>query len=144
MRGAQGLNGFLMAQTLGHNRQDSVDKGERVDMDNPKQEHESEGSNAGGFLAGLVVGGLAGAGTALLLAPESGKRTRADIHQKGIVLRDQAVESVENTMAEARIKARQMTAPVRKQAKELQRRGQEILEEQRDRVSTSGDQVSPE
>jgi gas vesicle protein len=113
-------------------------------MDNPKQEHESEGSNAGGFLAGLVVGGLAGAGTALLLAPESGKRTRADIQHKGIVLRDQAVESVENTMAEARIKARQMTAPVRKQAKELQRRGQEILEEQRDRVSTSGDQVSPE
>jgi gas vesicle protein len=113
-------------------------------MDNSKQEHESEGGNVGGFLAGLVVGGLAGAGTALLLAPESGKRTRADIQHKGTVLRDQAVESVENTMAEARIKARQITAPARRQAKELKHRGQEILEEQRDRVSTSGDQVSPE
>jgi gas vesicle protein len=111
-------------------------------MDNPKQEHESEGGNAGGFLAGLLVGGLAGAGTALLLAPESGKRTRADIHQKGIVLRDQAVESVENTMAEARIKARRITAPARRQAKELQHRGQEILDEQRDRLTRGPGQPS--
>ncbi len=112
-------------------------------MDNPKQEHESEhepeheseGGNAGGFLAGMVIGGLAGAGTMLLLAPQAGKRTRADIQQKGMELRDQTVETVENTMAEARVKAREITAPVRKQAKELQERGQEIFEEQRDRVS---------
>ncbi|MDO9066734.1 MAG: YtxH domain-containing protein, partial [Chloroflexota bacterium] len=104
-------------------------------MDNPKRDHESEASNAGGFLAGLVVGGLAGAGTALLLAPESGKRTRADIQHKGMELRDQTVETVENKVAEARIKARQITAPARRQAKELQQRGQEILEEQRDRLT---------
>jgi gas vesicle protein len=109
-------------------------------MDNPKQEPESQSGNVGGFLAGLVVGGLAGAGTALLLAPESGKRTRSDIQHKGIVLRDQAVESVENTMAEARIKARQITAPARRQAKELKHRGQEILDEQRDRLSRQPDQ----
>ena len=103
-------------------------------MHNPRREHESEVGMAGAFLAGLVVGGLAGAGTALLLAPESGKRTRAEIQQKGMELRDQTVETVEDTMAEARVKARQITAPARKQAKELQQRGQEIFEEQRDRV----------
>jgi gas vesicle protein len=102
-------------------------------MDNSKRVHESESGHAGGFLAGLVVGGLAGAGTALLLAPESGKRTRADIQRKGAQLRDQTVENVENTMAEARIKAHQISAPARTQAKRLQQRGQEILEEQRDR-----------
>ena len=113
-------------------------------MDNPKQEHESEAGNAGGFLAGLVVGGLAGAGTALLLAPVSGRRTRADIQHKGMELRAQTVGTVENKMAEARIKARQITAPARRQAKELQHRGQEILEEQRDRLTHGAAQVSPE
>ena len=115
-------------------------------MDNPKQEHESEhepeGGNAGGFLAGMVIGGLAGAGTALLLAPESGKRTRADIQHKGMALRDETVETVENTMAEARIKARQITAPARRQAKELKYRGQEILEEQRERMTHGSSQPS--
>lgn len=104
-------------------------------MDDSRQEHEAGSGNAGGFLAGLVVGGLAGAGTMLLLAPQSGRRTRADIQQKGVELRNQTVETVENTMADARIKARQITAPARKQARELQQRGQEILEQQRDRLS---------
>ena len=113
-------------------------------MDNAREEHQSEHGNAGGFLAGLVVGGLAGAGTMLLLAPVSGRRTRADIQHKGMELRDQTVETVENTMADARLKARQITAPARRQAKELQQRGQEILEEQRDRLTHSADQVSPE
>ncbi len=115
-------------------RQEPESEGEKTDMDNPRQEPESEVGNAGGFLAGMVIGGLAGAGTMLLLAPQSGKRTRAEIQQKGMELRDQTVETVEDTMAEARVKARQITAPVRKQAKELQQRGQEIFEEQRDRV----------
>ena len=112
-------------------------------MHNPRQEHESEMASAGGFLAGLVVGGLAGAGTALLLAPESGKKTRADIQHKGMELRDQTVETVENTVADAREKARQITTPARKQAKELQQRGQEVLEEQRDRVAQALARISP-
>jgi gas vesicle protein len=111
-------------------------------MDKPMQVHETGTGNAGGFLAGLVVGGLAGAGTMLLLAPESGKRTRSDIQHKGIALRDQTVETVENTMAEARIRARQITAPARRQAKELQQRGQDILDEHRDRPSHGPDQPS--
>ena len=112
-------------------------------MDNPKREHESEASNAGGFLAGLVVGGLAGAGTTLLLAPESGKGTRADIQHKGMELRDQTVETVENKVAEARIKARQITDPARKQAEQLQQHDQETYEEQRNLVSPGADWVAP-
>ena len=85
-------------------------------MFNSRKQHESEIANAGGFMAGMVIGGLAGAGTMLLLAPQSGKKTRSEIQQRGMELRDQTVETVENTMAEARVKARQITAPARKQA----------------------------
>lgn len=42
------------------------------------------GSNSGavGFLAGAVLGGVIGAGVALLLAPQSGKETRAMLKRK--------------------------------------------------------------
>ena len=51
--------------------------------------HEPGGSWAGllaGLLIGLLIGGLTGAVTMLLLAPQSGKRTRAKIHRQGAEL----------------------------------------------------------
>ncbi len=110
-------------------------------MHNVRHDHQFEAGRAGGFLAGLVVGGLAGAGTMLLLAPESGIRTRADLQQKGMELRDLAMETVESTMADARIKARQITNPVRKQAEQLQQRDQRILEQQEDRAGAGAESV---
>ena len=38
----------------------------------------------GAFLAGFLVGGLIGAATALLMAPQSGEETRTLIQEKGI------------------------------------------------------------
>lgn len=111
-------------------------------MDKPTQVRERRAGNPGGFLAGLVVGGLAGAGTMLLMAPESGKKTRSDIQHRGIALRDQTVETVENTVADARIRARQITAPARRQAQELQQRGQEILDEHRGWARHGSDSAS--
>ncbi len=46
------------------------------------------------FLAGLLAGGLAGAGTMLMLAPQSGEKTRMEIKNKGLELRDEAAESL--------------------------------------------------
>lgn len=112
-------------------------------MFNPRQKHESNVANAEGFLAGLVVGGLAGAGTALLLAPQSGKDTRADIQQKSIELRDRTVDTVESTMSDARSKAREITASARKDVEELQERGQDMVEKQQDRLSADADWASP-
>ena len=111
-------------------------------MHDPRQDYPAESGNAGGFLAGMVIGGLAGAGTMLLLAPQSGRRTRAEIQQKGLELRDQTVENFGNRVADARVQARRMSAPARKQVKELQHRGQEFIEEQRDRISAGIDQVT--
>ena len=49
----------------------------------------------GMFLIGFVVGGLAGAVAALLLAPQSGEETRTLIKDKSIELRDMAAEQVD-------------------------------------------------
>jgi gas vesicle protein len=45
-------------------------------------------SDLGAFLAGFVIGGLVGAATALILAPQSGGDTRQQILDKGRELRD--------------------------------------------------------
>jgi gas vesicle protein len=100
-----------------------------------KNGHENDMAKVGGFLMGLAIGGMAGAGTALLLAPESGDKTRTELQQKGVELRNQTKDMVETTMADVRGKARQIADPVRKNAKELERRGQQYMEEQGDRVA---------
>lgn len=101
-------------------------------MDNHIEKHEDDMNGTQGFLAGLLVGGLAGAGAMLLLAPQSGKRTRAKIQHQSLELRDQA----EDAVAKARVKARQITADVHEQAEELQHHGQHMLDEQKERLST--------
>jgi gas vesicle protein len=102
---------------------------------NNQSEHENHAIHPGGFLAGLLIGSLAGAGTMLLLAPQSGKKTRAQIQQKSIELRDQTVETVEDAVTQARTKAHQITTGVREKAEELQQRGQAMLDEQREHLS---------
>ncbi len=92
-------------------------------------------NNAGGFLAGLLMGGLVGAGAMLLFAPQSGEKMRAQIQQEGLELRHQVSGTVEDAVAQARGKARRITAGVHKQTRELQQRGQDMLDEQREVVS---------
>jgi gas vesicle protein len=86
-----------------------------------------------GFLTGLLLGGLAGAGAMLLLAPQSGKRTRIQIQEKSIELRDQAVKSVEDTVSQVRTRANEITADIHKQAQDIQHRGQDLIAEQKNR-----------
>jgi gas vesicle protein len=102
-------------------------------MDN--QESESIAKYVWSFLVGLLLGGLIGAVAMLLLAPQSGKKTRAQIRQTSTELRDQTVKSVEGAVTQARGKARQITDDVREQAGELQKRGQDVLDEQRGHLS---------
>lgn len=81
-----------------------------------------------GVMAGMLVGGLAGAVTMLLLAPKSGKDTRKQIQEKGIELRDRTTQLVENTVAQARTTANKVSVG-------LKDRGQEIAIEQLDHVA---------
>jgi gas vesicle protein len=81
--------------------------------------YESGGSWAGplaGLLIGLLIGGLTGAVAMLLLAPQSGKETRAKMQQLSHELREQATEAVDDAVAQVRAKAGQVTHDVREQA----------------------------
>jgi len=87
------------------------------------------------FLVGFVVGGLVGAATALLLAPQSGEETRTLIKEKSIELKDKATETAEEARAkaeaaaaEARARADEWAAIAKARAEELKQRGQEVLE----------------
>src|ERR1044071_6192937 len=69
------------------------------------QEYRHTSSNALNILFGMLLGGLAGAVTMLLLAPQSGKETRRQFQEKGIELRDRVSEAVEDTLAQVRTNA---------------------------------------
>lgn len=69
-------------------------------MINENQEYKSPNHHFMKFLVGMLMGGLAGAVIMLLLAPQSGKKTRKQIQVKGIKLRDWTNEIVEVTMAQ--------------------------------------------
>ena len=56
--------------------------------------NENGSSEFGAFLAGFVIGGLVGAATALILAPQSGSETRNRIVGKSHDLRDAGSQRV--------------------------------------------------
>jgi gas vesicle protein len=97
-------------------------------MIHENQEYRYPTTNIAGVLVGMLIGGLAGAVTMLLLAPQSGKDTRKQLQEKSIELRNRTTEMVEDTMAQVRTKANNLTAG-------LKDRGQEIAVKQLDHVS---------
>jgi gas vesicle protein len=105
-------------------------------MDKNNNEEQSHTvSNTMRVLVGLVMGGLVGAGVMMLLAPQSGKRTRALIQRKGIELREQAADGLDEAVAQVRGKARQVSHTFSDKADELQQRGQDLIDEQKDNLS---------
>jgi gas vesicle protein len=92
-------------------------------------------NNVLGVLVGMLVGGLAGAVTMLLLAPQSGKDTRLQIREKGIELRDRTAEMVEDTVTQVRTNANKIAMDGREMFRELKQHGQELAVEQLDHVS---------
>ena len=86
-------------------------------------------------VVGMLIGGLAGAVTMLLLAPRSGKDTRMQIQEKGIELRDRTNEIVEETLAQVRSSVNKLTLDGREKFNELKQQGQELAVEQLEHVS---------
>jgi gas vesicle protein len=110
-------------------------------MENYEDEHDDHsGSAAMGFVAGMLIGGLASAGAMLLMAPQSGRRTRVQIRRKSMELRDQAMDSMEDAVEQVRTTSQQITANVQKQgdklqkqADKIQQRGLHAIDEQKER-----------
>jgi gas vesicle protein len=99
------------------------------------QERDQRNNTVLGVLIGLLAGGLAGAVTMLLLAPQSGQKTRKKIEDKSIELRGLTTGLVEDTLSQVRSKANKFMATGRKNLKELKHQGQELAMEQLDHVS---------
>lgn len=103
-------------------------------MINENQEYKYH-TNPLNVVVGMLIGGLAGAVTMLLLAPRSGKDTRMQIHEKGIELRDRTNEIVEDTLTQVRSSVNKISLDGREKLKELKQHGQELAVEQLDHVS---------
>lgn len=95
------------------------------------------GRNMGSFLAGAIVGGLAGMVLGLLWAPQSGEETRERIRQKSIEMQGAA----EETLDEARTKAEAVAADIKRRAEALQIQSQSILEEAEKQLTEAVEEV---
>lgn len=108
-------------------------------MENNLEEHKNNLSGPLGILIGALAGGLTGAVVMLLFAPQSGKRTRAQIQHKTIQLRDKTTKSFKKAVAKVHTETNKITADVKEKAGELKQLGQDKLVEQMDRVSAALD-----
>jgi gas vesicle protein len=81
--------------------------------------------NLGILLAGFLMGGVIGAGIALLTAPRSGEETREQIRAKGVELRDTAEQSVDEALTTVKTAA----LDVSNRAEELRAQSQAALDE---------------
>lgn len=87
-------------------------------------------SMIGMFALGLLIG----AGTALLMAPQSGHDTRMKIMDKGSEIKDMAVNRVENTKERAAETLDEVSSAARSKVSKLKDRGQEMVQEQKERM----------
>ncbi len=76
---------------------------------------ENTSNDLGAFLAGFVIGGLVGAATAIILAPQSGRETRAQIAAKS----EQLVHTGEEQLLQYRDAAATYTHQYVDQASEV-------------------------
>ncbi len=97
------------------------------------------GNGAKNVIFGMLIGGLAGAITMLLFAPQSGKRTRTQIQDEGILLLNRTTKNVKKAVAQVRSETNRISTQVQEKAGELKNLGQEKLVEQLDRMSAALD-----
>ena len=90
---------------------------------NRNHEHGNDAIELVRSLAGMLVGGLTGAVVMLLMVPQSGKKTRAEIHGQSHKLRTQTAETVDDAVAHACGEARQIAHDVGDLVEELKRGG---------------------
>jgi len=100
-------------------------------------EFEVEHEHSGGFLTGVLLGGLLGVGAGLLMAPAAGKVTRQMLRDRATFARDQALQAAED----ARAKALQAAEDARAKAEDIQNTGRELLEENKRRIVRTAEAV---
>ncbi len=61
--------------------------------------------SGGSFALGVIIGGLAGAAAALLLAPKKGSETRSDLLERSVTMRSRAEEFAAQARTQAQDRA---------------------------------------
>jgi len=99
--------------------------------------HNNNTNDMRSIFVGLLIGGLAGASTVLLFAPQPGKQTRAQIMQKSLELRDQTIHTLDDAVASFNSNTHRITAEVQAKAEELQLQGRELVIKQLDQLEAA-------
>ena len=91
--------------------------------------------------AAFLIGGLIGAGAMLLMAPQSGKETRALIRDKSVGIKDRAVDTAGQTRARAGKAIGSLTHQTKetasKAASRLSDRGKDMVEMGKEKASAA-------
>ncbi|MFP4368920.1 MAG: YtxH domain-containing protein [Bacteroidota bacterium] len=112
--------------------------------------HESDYSK--GFIIGALIGGMAGAVTALLLAPKSGEELRKDLSQQSTDFYGKASdylkgvekhvsENVMTSVNDGRVRAQHIIDSARHQAESLLENAERVLQEAKFKASSTKTQV---
>jgi gas vesicle protein len=83
------------------------------------------------IISAFAVGGLLGAGIALLMAPQSGQETRDRIRNKSLEIKDKAIETAEDTRERATRAISDVTQQTKEKVSSLSKRGQQMVEDQK-------------
>ncbi|MCA9959183.1 MAG: YtxH domain-containing protein [Chloroflexota bacterium] len=97
----------------------------------------------GAFLAGFVIGGLVGAATALILAPQSGQETRGQLSDRSQTLRQvsadrfqQYRDAASSSLTGTRERVQEVGGQVQEQARIVLDAGREQAAKVREQVAT--------
>jgi gas vesicle protein len=101
-------------------------------------------SELGSFLAGFVIGGLVGAAVALILAPQSGSATRAQIGDKGAELRTSGKERARQVRSVISEQAEDMASQAREAGQRIEERARIVLDSGRTTTSDQLDRAGSE
>ncbi|GIV54201.1 MAG: hypothetical protein KatS3mg039_0719 [Candidatus Kapaibacterium sp.] len=104
-----------------------------------------------GFLTGALIGGMAGAITALLLAPKSGRELRRDIAERTSELYDRAQDVLNPkpvgeelppvALNQGKLRAQQIVQSAREQAEQLIASAEQVLRDARTKAAHAKEQI---
>lgn len=86
------------------------------------------------LISAFAIGGLIGAGIALLMAPQSGTEMREQIRNKSMEFKDKALETAEDTRTRASRALNDVTQQTKEKVSSLSKRGQQTIEDGKRRI----------
>jgi gas vesicle protein len=86
-------------------------------------------TNSMSVISAFVIGGLIGAGVALLMAPQSGHETRSMLRNRGEEIRDKASDLAHEKSHQAHKAIDDITDRTKRTAEEMRQRGHDVMDD---------------